>query len=251
MKQEPSFLASPTWHDTLRAVEQSLKHNLFASSLKESNERSARLSILLRGSDLVFQCNCSSHVKLEAQSLMQQFIELYAEIRNCLDRNSFRRTNPETQDASAIIICKYALALLIIETTLLKLTSFIRVNDDAWEDNSVKRGLAKNTSYAFIDSCSSRIEDELDKVFDIFHTNFVVATRTTPFSTRKFAFMCRVMCENIRLGADQHSVWDRVGKVVEELNGSFYMPKVHSVALEDSVKTVNSTNTYVSLLLHP
>ena len=217
MRHEPSFLDSPIWRDTLRGLEQSLSEQVFATALKESNERMARLSTLLRDCDVILQSAGAEQVQLDILPVFHRVVDLQSEINEHLASHAFHTTNSEYQDSTAILDSKQALALLVINTSLLKLLGFVGAVEELQIPTPLPHQLEGNENGA---TCLRRtqIENDIDKIFTLLHKSLLIARKATPFSTRKMAFMCRVMCADMRLRVDRHPVWDQLGDLIDAIN---------------------------------
>lgn len=220
MNHVPSFLDCPSWQDTLRALQQPFSKSFFANSLKEINQITARLSTLLNKCDLFFRTDKSEIAELATLSLFQRFIGLQGEIRERLKRDPLNTITEEALRSTAILEAKQALALLVVDTWLLKLLDFVG-DDCSLMFCLVLPNRLKQHGIEPINHFRARLENEIDTTFTLLHGSLLCARRATPFSTRKMAFMCRVMCADMKSQVDRHLVWDRLRDVVDEINGAW------------------------------
>jgi hypothetical protein len=222
MRHEPSFLDSPPWHDTLKALGNSLGEDSYANCLRANNERMARLSTLLKGCDMIFQNPRADEAESSTLAIFKQFIELQTEINRRLMRDSPRKSSGECQDSSAIMGCKEALTLLVIDISIQKLLGLrVELGVEIINQHKLDEDYEGSTT-----SWKARLESEIYETFRLLHENLLVARRATPFSTRKMAFMFRVMCAGLNLDVDRHSVWDRLGGAIDEVNGSPFFTNI-------------------------
>jgi hypothetical protein len=215
--RESSFLDTSHWHNTMRTPIPSKEADSYTMSLRDNNERMAHLSTLMKDFDLFCETSENDQKIKELLDLLQRFKKIRIEIKSLLRNDcSVASTKRAENEPSAIIQCKHALALLIVDTNALKLFDFVHSSALLGLmrlENIVEEGTKRSFTLQ-----KEFIENEIEDVFALTCSNLLASRRATPFSTRKMGFMCRVMCvERRKRGVHRHHVWDRLEAALLEM----------------------------------
>ena len=177
--------------------------------------------------------------------LFQRFIDLQKEIRVRLEARISNAATKYHPKIAAILEAKQALVLLVVNTWLLKPLDFV----GGPEASTLPDQLGEHDTEPKC-SCRTQLDSEINTIFTLFHEGLLHASGANPFSTRKFAFVCRMMCADMKLQVVQHSVWSGIGDVVGARQVLGWTPEYGEETWEREIKDVVAALSKEAVKVH-
>jgi hypothetical protein len=237
---KPCFLDTPAWASIL-ADKNMIVGLPQTAPLTVSNKILAQLStLLIQVNELdLLQEN-------EPEELIKSLWGLRGKIREALEE-VMGGGEKEDEDYKAIICCKDATYLIVIDTAILRILGCPHLPTSTFSSLPTTTSTSTRIPTTHLDATIQQLQDHslspqsfislvnfkysLDKEiytnFEIFVENLKKASKVTPFNMRKMAFMCRVMgMERRKRERAPHPVWGLYERAIEGVNEAGWLGRV-------------------------